>query len=59
MTLGDLIILESQAAFKSTKVLKHVNAAKRLSVKILSGNITNSELQKCFKIQEIWYCLAP
>lgn len=52
LSLGDLIILESQVAFKSTKVLKHVNAAKRLSVKILSGNITNSELQKCFKIQE-------
>lgn len=52
LSLGDLIILESKEALVSSKVLKHINAAKRLAIKLSSGNITHSELQKCFKMQE-------
>ena len=52
MTLGDLIILESKVALASTKVLKHINAAKRLAIKLSKGHITQSELRKCFKMQE-------
>ena len=52
ITLGDLIIMESKAAIKSSKVLKNINAAKRLANKLSVGHITHSELQKCFKMQE-------
>ena len=52
ITLGDLIIMESKAAIKSSKVLRNINAAKRLANKLSVGHITHSELQKCFKMQD-------
>ena len=50
--IGDAIINTAKDALIKSKNFKTVNAAVRLSKKLASGNITKSDLDKCFKMQK-------
>ena len=50
--IGDAIVSTSQKALIKSKKLNTINSAKRLAKKIASGNVTSTELNKCFKMQE-------